>query len=421
MDYKKLLVISHNCFSKTGSNGRTLSNYLNGWQKKKLAQMYIHPETPDFDICNHYYCISDVSVLKSILRRKNSAGFVVQNKPTIESKVRLNNHNKNKKNSIMFLMREFAWKSKLWNYDGLEKWLDEFSPEIILVQAGDATFLFDLAVSISKKYSAKIVVYNTEGYYFKNISYLQENRISKYFYPFLNSYFKKAYNRLINASKCEIYNCDLLAKDYESVFHTESNVIMNTSEFTDEDVSYPKKRKIIYAGNLGLYRHKSLIEFANALQQVAPDMLIDVYGKISDEKVKAELYACTSIRFHGFISYEELKNKLRESKYLLHVESFDSFYKDDLKYAFSTKIADSLAVGACLFVYAPENMAVSQYLKSKDAAVLITRPEMLVTEISRVLNNEELSQNYSYNGRKLAEDNHNIKRNRKIFIEALLK
>ena len=196
---------------------------------------------------------------------------------------------------------------------------------------------------------------------------------------------------------------------------------MNTSEFTQEEVYYPKKKKIIYAGNLGLYRHRSLIEFATALQQVDPELKIDVYGKIPDETVKKELCACQSIRFQGFISYEKLKKELRESKYLLHVESFDLFYKEDLKYAFSTKIADSLASGACLFVYAPENMAISQYLKDKNAAVLINKSELLVTKIRSILNSEELTKNYSCNGRKLAEINHNIEKNKKKFVESLLK
>lgn len=421
MNYKKLLVISHNCFSKTGSNGRTLSNYLVGWPKEKIAQMYIHPETPDFDICNQYYCISDAEILKSILRKTNHAGFVVKERQAKEKKDTFAGKKINVKNSITFLMRELAWKSKLWNAKGIENWLDDFIPEIILVQAGDAAFLLDLAISISMRYNAQIVVYNTEGYYFKRASYLQENKISRFFYPILNKNFKNAYNRLIKFSKCQIYNCDLLANDYEKVFHTESQVIMNTSEFTEETVFYPKKEKIIYAGNLGLYRHRSLIEFANALQQVDSNMVIDVYGKTPDENVKAELEACDGIRFHGFISYVELQQKLRESQYLLHVESFDSFYKKDLQYAFSTKIADSLAVGACLFVYAPENMAVSQYLKYKDAAVLITESELLIEEIKRVFNDKKIRQDYSRNGRKLAENNHNIKKNREAFQRALLK
>lgn len=421
MEYKKLLVISHNCFSKTGSNGRTLANYLKGWPKEKIAQIYIHPESPDFDICSQYYCISDKAVLKSILKKENPAGFIVKEEFITINKNILKSNNKRKKNSLIFIIRELLWKSKFWNDKGLKIWLDKFSPEIILVQAGDAAFLFDLAIEISKKYVSKITVYNTEGYYFKKKSYFQENRISKYFYPILNRYFKNSYQRLIKFSKCEIYNCNLLAEDYENVFHKKSKVIMNTSEFTQEEVYYPKKKKIIYAGNLGLYRHKSLIEFATALQQVDPELKIDVYGKIPNENVQEELCACQSIRFQGFISYEKLKKELRESKYLLHVESFDLFYKEDLKYAFSTKIADSLASGACLFVYAPENMAISQYLKDKNAAVLINKSELLVTKIRSILNSEELTKNYSYNGRKLAEINHNIEKNKKKFVTSLLK
>ena len=194
---------------------------------------------------------------------------------------------------------------------------------------------------------------------------------------------------------------------------------MNTSEFTKESVFYPKKREMIYAGNLGLNRHKSLIEFADSLQQVDTNMVIDVYGKTPDDKVKADLEACAGIRLHGFISYEELKQKLRESKYLLHIESFDTFYKEDLKYAFSTKIADSLAVGACLFVYVPENVAVSQYLKDKNAAILITETSMLEKEIRNVLNNEQLSKEISENGRLLAMQNHNIITNRELFQKVL--
>lgn len=419
MEYKRLLIISHNCFSKTGSNGRTLANYLNGWQKEKLAQIYIHPEMPDFDICSQYYCISDMAVLKSIVKR-DPAGFVVQNTTYLEKSDTTIDRTKSRKNSLMFLMRELAWKSKLWNYGGLEKWLDDFAPEIILVQAGDAAFLFDLAISVGKKYNAEIAVYNTEGYYFKKISYLKENKVSKRFYPILNLYFKKAYSRLVCKSKVQIYNCNLLAEDYEATFHTGSKVIMNTSEFTNEAVFYPKKKKILYAGNLGLYRHISLIEFANAVQQVDPNMKVDVYGRIPDEVVKAQIDNCSAIRFHGFISYEKLKKELRESQFLLHVESFDAFYKEDLKYAFSTKIADSLAAGSCLFVYAPENMAVIQYLQGKEAAALITTQEFLKEKIAGVLQDELLCQTYAENGRKLAERNHNLIKNREEFQKILL-
>lgn len=421
MDYKKLLIISHNCLSKTGSNGRTLANYLDGWPKEKIAQIYIHPENPSSDVCNQYYCLSDRSIISSIIQRKPAGYIVYLNENTDSEKDMTHDKGKKKaKNSILFLARELAWKTKLWNSKNLKKWLKDFGPEVILVQAGDAAFLLDMSVEMAKIYDADLVVYNTEGYFFKKKSHLPENWLSQYFYPTLNRRFRNTYNKMIIEAKREIYNCDLLKNDYEKVFHTESRVIMNTSEFTEEDVFNPKKSQIIYAGNLGLDRHKSLIQFANALHQVTPDMVVDVYGKTPNDSVKTEMEKCIGIRMHGFIPYEELKQKLRESKYLLHVESFDSFYREDLKYAFSTKIADSLAAGACLFVYAPDNMAVVQYLKGKKSAALITDPSMLTREIRRILTDEESSRVYAKNGRLLAEQNHNIKKNREAFQAILL-
>lgn len=420
MSRKRLLIISHNCLSQSGSNGRTLANYLIGWPKENIAQFYIHAEQPDFNICNQYFCITDLSVLKSIINRK-SAGYIVEDRDTNINAVQPAGKKKKMiKNSLFFLLREFAWRSRFWNSNGFEKWVESFSPELILVQAGDAGFLFTIAVAISKKFQAPIVVYNTEGYYFKKTSYLSENVVSRPFYRSLNRNFRKSYDTLVNASKAEIYNCDLLRDDYKNIFHNDSRVIMNASEFTEEEVTTDKKKQIIYAGNLGVNRHKSLIEFANVLKKVAPDMIIDVYGKIPDDTVKNELESCTGIKLHAFIPYKELQQKLRESKYLLHIESFDPFYKEDLKYAFSTKIADSLAVGSCLFVYAPENMAVIRYLKGKEAAVLITDPKMLEEQISLVLSDDALSHTYAENARMLAMKHHNIRKNREEFQSVLL-
>lgn len=423
MNYKRLLIISHNCLSKTGSNGRTLANLLEGWPKQKVRQFYIHPEQPCFDICDQYYCITDMAILKSVLNRTDAGWVVKPQKRDTESKAGTIGPKKKKrlKNSFFFWCRETIWKSHLWKCAQLEKWIAEFSPEIILVQAGDMGFLFDLAIAISQKYHAPIVVYNTEGYYFKSVSYLEENWISNLFYPGLHKSFMKSYENLISSSKMEIYNCDLLRDDYYAVFHTDSRVIMNSSDFTEEEVYNSKKRKFVYAGNLGVDRHKSLITFAEALQKVEPNLVVEVYGKAPNEAVKKELESCAGIRMQGFVPYNELKKILRESKYLLHVESFEDFYREDLKYAFSTKIADSLAVGACLFVYAPENMAVVQYLQGKEAAVLISKPELLEEKIAEILHNEGQSKIYAENGRKLAQKNHNFRKNQEEFKKILLK
>ena len=212
MIYKRLLIVSHNCLSQTGSNGRTMANLVSGWPKEKIAQLFIHTGIPDFEICERYYCLSDSSVIRSCQNHKPAGCRVVH----LHKAAPAGNHtrkSKNKiKNSLVFFLRELVWRSSLWNRVELVKWVDEYEPEIILVQAGDAGFLLNLAERISAQYHADIVIYNTEGYYFKTKSYLQDNNFTQIFYPLVNRSFKKAYRSLLEKSKVAIYNWYLIAK-----------------------------------------------------------------------------------------------------------------------------------------------------------------------------------------------------------------
>lgn len=418
MEHKRLLIFSHNCLSKTGSNGRTLANYLRGWPKEKLAQFYMHPEQPDRGMCENYFCLPDTVILRSILKRRPAKAVECQgaDKPSAEKKIKVSR----KKNSAVFLVRDMAWKSPFWDHSQLDKWVAAFAPECILVQAGDAGFLFRMALRYAKRYKIPIIVYNTEGYYFKKVSYLPETGLTRLFYPLVARRFRKDYDRLVRASSAQIYNCQMLRDDYEAVYGPGAQVIMSNSDFTNEPVYPNKKKQMVYAGNLSLNRHRSLIELACAVGKADPDLWVDVYGKAPNAEVQQELESCPYIRLHGFIPYEQLQQILRESRYLVHVESFDDFYKEDLKYAVSTKIADSLASGSCLVVYAPENMAVSQYLADKNAALLICQQADLNTAVAAMLEDEARCNAISSAGRKLAEANHNMEINREKFQKIVL-
>lgn len=419
--YKRLLVISHNCFSQAGSNGRTMANLLFGWPKDKVAQLYIHNELPDYTVSDNYFCITDKDVLNSILKRCQAGKSFEAPSDVDVSQVRsLPQKKPSSKNSIIFLLREFAWSSGLWRNEKLYEWIDGFSPEIVVVQAGDAAFLFKLAEKICKRFNSSLYVFNTEGYYFKKKSYLNETVVSRLFYPVVHYQFVNAYDSLINEAKAVVYNNDTLMHDYSNYHLKTSRVIMASSEFADEEPYENKINRFVYAGNLGLNRHKSLIELAEVLNSIDNSLKIDVYGTAPTKSVELELSECNSIVMHGFIPYKELQDILRKSKFLVHVESFEPFYREDLKYALSTKVADSLACGACFIVYAPENMAVSQYLVDKNAAVLINKPDELDKKLRNVIFDQKYAEMISKNGRALAMKNHSLHQNREAFQKLLL-
>ena len=66
----RVLVISHNIFSKSGNMGKTMMEFLKCVPPEDLAQLYFHSEIPTVDCCYRYWRIKDADMLHSIGNRK---------------------------------------------------------------------------------------------------------------------------------------------------------------------------------------------------------------------------------------------------------------------------------------------------------------------------------------------------------------
>ena len=110
---------------------------------------------------------------------------------------------------------------------------------------------------------------------------------------------------------------------------------------------------------------------------------------------------------------------MKESTLLVHTENFSPFYLEDSKYAFSTKIADCLASGTCLFVYAPAELAFARYLVSQDAACVVSDPSEAKNRLEQLLRSDDLRAEYEHKAMETALKNHATQSNRLKFLEAL--
>lgn len=409
-EFPKVLVFSNNCFSKSDSNGRTLGNFFVGWPKDKLAQFYIQSADPDFGYCSNYYRVTDSQALRSIY----STGRGGRVKPKREGEITLSNTmyssiKSRKRNASTMLARDVVWSLKRWMNKDYKKWVMDFCPEIVLLQAGDCPFMFELAIKTAKTYNAKLVIYNTEGYYFKDFDYFRNTSIAHMIYPLfyrrLRSIIKRAYNQADYA----IFNCTSLYDDFVREFAIPAEIIYTASELTNGNKEKKKVTNqfvVSYAGNLGVGRHRSLIEIANALQEIGQNYYLDIYGTIPNESIRKAFNDCKGIRFHGRIDYNQVQAVTRNSDLLIHVESFEAYYRKDLKYAFSTKIADCLASNRCFLIYAPTDYAETQYLIQNDAAYIVTTNEKLVETLKQLIEDPDSRDKYLERALMLSNRNH---------------
>lgn len=420
--YPRILVISNNCFSKTDSNGRTLGNFFMGWPKERLAQFYIQNAYPDLDVCENYFRVTDSQALKSIFGKKR--GGRVKKSDAVSDTVSNSavSTNKTKRNALTMILRNIVWKIGFWKKCGFDLWVDEFCPQAVLLQAGDNSFMFALARKTAEKYKAPLFIYNSEGYYFKNFDYFGAKGIAHLLYPIFRVGFCREFRRTQKHTAFNFYICDGLKKAYDEEFDTPSVVLYTSSGVVPLEKATPHNGfTVSYLGNLGVGRHEGLIEIANALQDISENYYLNVYGKISNEAVKTAFDNCKGIRYQGFVSYDGVIEVMKNSDLLVHTESFSDFYKEDLKFAFSTKIADSLASGRCFLLYAPNTVECYKYLQQNQLAYTISSSDKLKETLSLLASNQEARGKYTENALKAVESNHSIKNNRIRFADIICK
>ena len=420
-EYPKVLVISNNCFSKTDSNGRTLGNFFAGWPKDKLAQFYIQNAYPDFDICDNFFRVTDSQALKAVFG-KIRGGRIQKNDCGNTPAIPVTPPKKRKRNALTMLARNIIWKIGRWKKSGFDLWADDFCPQAVLLQAGDSSFMFALARKTAEKYSVPLFIYNSEGYYFKNFDYFRAKGTAHLFYPIFRADFCREFRKTQKSAAFNFYLCNGLKKAYDKEFGTPSAVIYTSTALKPlGNTPLHGGFTVSYLGNLGVGRHEGLIEIANALQSISENYYLDVYGKIPDESVKSAFDGCKGIRYRGFLSYNEVIEVMKNSDLLVHTESFSEFYKEDLKFAFSTKIADSLASGKCFLLFAPETVESYKYLEENQLAYTVNSPKKLQKTLQLLSSIQKAREKYTENALKAVELNHSLEKNRKYFINIISK
>ena len=420
MNYPKVLVISNNSFSKTSNNGRTLGNLFIGWPKDRIAQFCVSTTTPDYEVCDNYYLMTDRSALDGFLHLRKGKRCRIEDNLGTEGNTSINGK-KQSKTPLKRLVRHFVWSGKRWNSKEFQKWINDFNPEVVLVMNSDATFILDIATEVTSKRNIPLVMFNTEGFYFidaiKHRNYGPfEIALQKY-----NNYiYRKHFRRMMKKVKLSIHLNSLLEKDYREAF-SGNHIVLYTGSGVQFDSSnlHSEKPSFVYMGNFGFDRPRALIEIAEVLQSINPNYVLDVYGKLPSEMVERMFDECPGISYHGMIPYEEVIKLLHSATILIHAEVQSEKLQESLRYGFSTKIADSLSSGHPFLMFSSSEVAGAKYIIDTGAAWFAQNKIELKEAILSILTNDVERNKVLGVARSIAEKNHNIEKNRETFVNAI--
>ena len=417
MKKPRTLVLSNNCFSVSNSNGRTLGNLFYGWPKEMLAQMCVIAQDPNWDLCDNYYCIGDRAVLSAFLHFQKAKGVKLQMRDkAADQSLQSGRAAMGKKTLFKVLLRELVWSKRRWNSKSFINWVDSFNPEVIVLQLGDCCFMLDMALQLSKSRNIPLIIYNTEGYYFFDRNWHHVTAFDKVAFPYYRNKYRRKMEKVLTRAFHSVYLNDKLKEDYDEQFHKPSTVIYNSSNLapSSKPLFEGLVPKFAYLGNLGLDRDSALVEVGEVLQDMDSEFFIDIYGGASEE-VEKRLKNSRGVRFHGSVSYDEVKRVIAETDVLFHVETEKGYKERQLQYAFSTKIADSIASGRCFLVYAPKELACSKYIVTNKCGWVASNKEELKEQLQSIINNGEERRQIINQAGLVAASNHNFDNNARKF------
>ncbi len=414
---KRVLILSNECLSTVTSNGRTLSNFLVGYPKDCLAQFSVQSIQPDFERCDNYFCVTDKDALNACIKGKRVGRKVV---PAPDGTSKSTPPRAMKRNAWTMLMRDLVWSTGRWKKGGFWSFVEGFRPEVLLLQAGDCAFMFRLARKLAEKYKIPLVIFNSEGYYFKKHDYFVSKGFAHMIYPIFHRHFVKAFRKTMKKASCAVYNCEALRQDYAADFDTPAHLLYTATQVAPRaQQAVNSKPRITYLGKMEVGRHRGLIKIANILGEISPELRLDVYGKLPNEEKVEEMKACKYLNLCGFVNYDEVKRIMCDSDILVHPECFEDFYRLDSKYAFSTKIADTLACGTCFFFFAPKEFACTRYLAENNAAFVATDEAQAKKILKMLLEQPEKRALHFENAQRLVATNHQADKNAERFAKIL--
>lgn len=400
MNEKSILIISSNPMSNVFNNGKTLNAFFDKYPKDKIAQLYFAATLPDSDICSTYFRISDVDMLNLKLKRSQKCGEKVEAIEGTNVQTKEENTVRSvKKNNFTRLLREALWCSG-WDTKELRLWLDEFRPEIVFFLAGDVVYAHKICRYIVTKYHTKMAMYITDDYILPRKN------------PDIFGFIRR---RLIKKwMKKSVQSCDALFTIsepmrvcYKEMFGKDSFVAANMYEPDErENKAEGTNENIIitYAGGLHYNRHLTIMKIVAAIKKInekniGKKIILKIYsGSVLKQKDMEEFSKSDCCIWGGLLDSEALEKELKQSDFLLHVESFKKSNICDTKLSLSTKIPEYMSYHKPIIAIGPKEVASMKYLE--DCACCVTDLKDILPKLEKSLYDDKLT-------KKLADEAYN--------------
>lgn len=405
----KLLVVSMASWNTlVGSD--TWAKLLKNYNPKDIANISFRDEYPDNGACNNYFVISEKKIIKSVFNRNTKTGYKVDSKEYIEDNIcdtAFHNQlykNKEKRIYAKRMIREIIWEVGKWKTKELNEFLDSFNPDIVLYFMDGYIYFNRICRYITNRTGAKSIGFFVDD----NFTYKQSKKIG---FKTLRFFQRKSLHRLVLDTDAFWAITEMTKEEADKEFGINCTIVTKP---ISEEVKYKKYEtnfpiKILYTGNLGIGRYRSLKKLCEALRNINKDSIkfcIDVYTNTQiSEKLFGEL-EYDYLNIYPAVEQKCVLDLQRNADILLFLEDVDGADALTARLSFSTKIVDYLSASKCIFAIGNMETAPMQYFKKNNAALIAQSTNDIEQKLKTLLEEPCIIENMSYNAYLCGQKNH---------------
>lgn len=392
----RILVVSNTPWESNNSFGNSFGNIFDGIEDLQFANIYCREGQPDNKSVVQSFQITERILIENLKKKCHLFHF---KRPTYENgkegfldkePSKAFNQARKLRWQVLFWGRDLIWKIGEWKSPQLLKFIDDFKPDIIFQPIYYSNYLCDIVLFIKQYTGIPMLGYISDDNYT-----LRQFRFSPLYW--IDRLLKR---RKVKAAieKCEIlYVISKTQKEeYEKIFTPPCKILTKCADFSGAMPTWSppnKEVRLIYAGNIGSGRWKSLTFLAAAIEKLCR------HGY----KVKLDIYTATPLtlnmkkeldkqgsEMHGAISYGQLQQEQKRADILVHVEGLSLKSRTEVHQSFSTKLVDYFAMGKCIFAIGTRDVASIGHLIENNAAIVAEKKAEVYEKIKELLDKPEM-------------------------------
>ncbi len=432
--FKRILILGQS-FNNYSGGGITLSNLFKGWPNDKIAVTSTgHSlDKRSIDVCNIYYQLGreeqswrfPFRILQksfpSGLRSDKSQGTGVQ---VPERR----NIRKTIVDNIFFpclhWLGLFHGLSKISLSPGFKEWLSVYKPEILYLQVSTRE-LINFSIQLSDYLNIPTAIHMMDDW----PSTISRNGLLKKYW---RGKIDKEFRQLLDRTDLSLSISEAMSSEYEKrysrVFYAFHNPI-DTSKFTYTYNNINKTDKtfrILYLGRIGVANKNSIYTFAKTISSLKIDqnkVLLDIFTCDFHSRYIKGIEKLRNVKISPPVSHNSVPELL--SRYDLLFLPLD-FTKTGIKFArlsIPTKASEYLVSGTPVLVYAPEEMAITQFCIKNNCGYCVTdqSQEKIKEALQFLIINEEYRLRMSSKAVLLAKELFDSNKVRNEFQQLLIK